>query len=164
MKKAGMELKNIRGFTLVEVIVVLIILGIVAAVATVTLFSTDTYATKSQVAMVKAHLRYAQARSIHSGSSWGINFAAGTKSYDGREYSNYWLFTGSNAAAAISFQVEDDSKYMVVFSDGSIGIWPLSIGEETVTFDKWGSPGLTNITISTDGGDIVVTKNTGYID
>ena len=164
MKKAGMELKNIRGFTMVEVIVVLIIVGIVAAIATTTLFSTDTYATKSQVAMVKAHLRYAQARSMHSDSSWGINFA-GTRSYDGRTYSNYWLFTDSDDTAPVSFQVEDDSKYVVVFSDGSVGTWPLSISTvTTVAFDEWGNPGSSSITISTNGGDIVVTQNTGYID
>jgi len=157
-------LRDSRAFTLVEVITVLIIIGIVTGVAVVTLFSTDTYTTKSQLAIVKAHLRYAQARAIHSDSAWGINFA-GTRSHDGRTYSNYWLFTGGDDETPVKFQVEDDSRYVVVFSDGSVGVWPLVIGTTaTVEFDEWGSPGSSSITIPTDAGGIVITQNTGYID
>ncbi len=151
-------------FTMVEVIVVLIVIGLITGVAAVTLFSTDPSTMKSQLGMVKAHIRFAQARAIHSDSAWGINFA-GTRSYDGRTYSNYWLFTGGDDATPVRFQVEDDSRYVVVFSDGSVGTWPLAISTvATVTFDEWGSPGAASVTISTDTGDIVVTKNTGYID
>jgi len=153
-----------RGFTMVEVMAVVIVIGIVAGIAAVRLTSTDTYAVKSQLAMVKAHLRYAQARAIHSNTAWGINFA-GTRSHDGRIYSNYWLFTDGDDETPVPFQVEDDSRYVVVFSDGSVGVWPLAIGTvAAVEFDEWGSPGSTSVTIATDAGDIVITKNTGYID
>lgn len=153
-----------RAFTMVEVIAVLIVIGIVTGIAVMTLFSTDTYTAKSQLALVKAHLRYAQARAIHSDSAWGINFA-GTRNHDGRTYSNYWLFTGGDDATPVRFQVEDDSRYVVVFSDGSVGVWPLVISTTaTVEFDEWGSPGSTSVTIPTDAGGIVITKNTGYID
>ncbi|MDD5723906.1 MAG: hypothetical protein PHY29_09265, partial [Syntrophales bacterium] len=93
LQRAG--LRDSRAFTTVEVIAVLIIIGVMVGIAVVTFFSTDTYATKSQLAMVEAHLRYAQARAIHSDSAWGINFA-GPRSYNGRTYSNYWLFTGGD--------------------------------------------------------------------
>ena len=157
-------LRNSRGFTMVEVIAVLIVIGIMTGVAAVTLFSTDDYATKSQLVMVEAHLRYSQGRAIHSDSAWGINFA-GTRSHDGRTYSNYWLFTDGDDTTPVRFQVEDDSRNVVVFSDGSVGVWPLVISTTaTVEFNEWGSPGSTNVTISTDAGNIVVTKNTGYID
>jgi len=156
--------RNSSAFTMVEVIVVLILIGIMTGVAVVTILSTDDYATKPQLVMVKAHLRFAQARAIHSDSACGINFA-GTRSYDGRTYSNYWFFTGGDDATPVRFQVEDDSRYVVVFSDGSVGTWPLAISTvATVEFDEWGSPGAASVTISTDAGDIVVTKNTGYID
>ena len=157
-------LRNSRGFTMVEIIAVLIVIGIMTGVAAMTIFSTDDYATKSQFAMVKAHLRHAQARAIHSDSVWGINFA-GTRSHDGRTYSNYWLFTDGDDTTPIGFQVEDDSRNVVVFGDGSVGVWPLTIRTvAAVEFNEWGSPGSTNVTIETDAGDIVVTKNTGYID
>jgi len=153
-----------RAFTVIEVLATLILISIVTGIAMVTLLSKDTYATKSQLAMVKAHLRYAQARAIHSDSPRGINFA-GTRSHNGRTYSHYWLFAGGDDATPVRFQVEDDSEYVVVFSDGSVGTWPLVISTvATVEFDAWGSPGATAVTISTDAGDIVVTKNTGYID
>lgn len=162
LRKAG--LGDRRAFTMVEVITVLIVIGIVTGIAVVTLFSTDTYTTKSQLAVVKAHLRYAQARAIHSDAAWGINFA-GTRNHDGRTYSNYWLFTGGDDATPVRFQVEDDSRYVVVFSDGSVGVWPLVISTTTaVEFDEWGSPGSTSVTIATDAGNIVITKTTGYID
>ena len=153
-----------HGFTMVEVITVLIIVGIVVAIAVVGFLSTDTHATKSQFEMVKAHLRYAQARAMHSNSAWGVNFS-GTRSYDGRTYSNYWLYTDEDTTTPVRFQVEDDSRYIVVFSDGSVGVWPLTIGTATtVEFDKWGSPGSSTITITTNAGDILITRNTGYID
>lgn len=162
LRRAG--LTGSRGFTMVEIIVVLIVIGIVVGIAAVRLTSTDTYAIQSQLVMVKAHLRYAQARAIHSNTAWGINFA-GTRSHDGRIYSNYWLFTDGDDETPVPFQVEDDSRYVVVFSDGSVGVWPLTIDTNTaVEFDEWGSPGSTSVTIATDAGDIVITKNTGYID
>ncbi len=160
-------LRDNRAFTMLEVIAVLILIGILTGVATVTLFSTDDYTTTSQLAMVKAHLRYAQARAIHSGSTWGVKFAAAKTSYDGRLYSKYWLFIDPVEGSPIVLQGADDSRYVVVFGDGSVGVWPLDITPPsglTVKFDKWGSPGPANVTISTDAGTISVTKNTGYID
>ncbi len=159
-----LPLINNRAFTAIEIIAVLIIIGILGGIAVVKLLSTDTYAANSQLAMVKAHIRYAQARAIHSNRPWGINFA-GTRTHEGRNYSNYWLFTDGDNESPVGFQPEDDSDYVVIFSDGSVGVWPLSIETATtVEFDEWGSPGSTSVTIATDTGNIVITKNTGYVD
>lgn len=155
-----------RAFTILEVIAALIIIGIMAGIAVTAFFSTDTYTAKSQIELVKAHLRYAQSRAIHSHSAWGwgINFA-GTRNHAGRTYSTYWLYTNGDDSTPVRFQVEDDYRHVVVFSDGAVGIWPLVIGAVTkVEFDKWGSPGSSTITIPTSEGGIVITRNTGYID
>jgi len=149
---------------MIEIIVVLVVIGLVSGFAAMAIRSTDTHSTRSQLAMVKSHLRYAQARAIHSDRAWGINFS-GTRSHEGRTYSTYWLFTDGDAATPVSFQVEDDARYVVVFSDGSVGTWPLEISTvAAVEFDEWGSPGAASVTIATSAGDIVVTRNTGNIE
>jgi len=101
----GMRATGVRGsggFTMIEIIVVLVFIGLVTGFATMAIRSTDTHSTRSQLAMVKSHLRYAQARAIHSDAAWGINFS-GTRSHEGRTYSNYWLFTNGDAGTPVSF-------------------------------------------------------------
>ena len=64
--------RNQSGFTLIEVVAVLIIIGIVAAVAMTRATSTRDYDIISQVEAVKAHLRLAQFRATSSNSAHGV--------------------------------------------------------------------------------------------
>ena len=61
-----------RGFTLIEVMSALIIIGIVSAIAVSRFGISDTeLIIRSEV--VKSHLRYAQLRAMNSESVWGIS-------------------------------------------------------------------------------------------
>jgi MSHA pilin protein MshC len=153
MQRTLKSLKKGDGFTMVEVITVLLIIGIIAVVAVVRLSSTSTYDLTSQVEVLKVHLRLAQARAMSAGSPWGICFSSPT---------TYYLFEGAGSTTPVIIPGENSSTVdltakksaLTVNSTGSI---------PRVTFDKYGSPGSANLTIITGGGDITITKNTGFI-
>lgn len=77
---------NQRGFTLIEIIVVLLLLGVLAAVA-ISKYSTNNITAATEADVFKASLRYAQQRAMGDISTWGISIAA-----DGLSYS---LFTNN---------------------------------------------------------------------
>jgi prepilin-type N-terminal cleavage/methylation domain-containing protein len=138
-----------KGFTLLEVITILVIIGIIAAVAFSRVSSTANYGVIGELDKVKSHLRYAQGRAIRTDSPWGIRFDSST---------TYWLFQDTDIPAnRKTFAGEDTNQ--VTLSKLSITSAPL-----TITFtSKFGSPGAADITIATSGGNITVTANTGFV-
>lgn len=139
------------GFTMIEVVAVLVILGIVAAVAAVTMSGTSAYDLASQLEVVKGHLRLAQSRAMGSGIPWGINFSTTT---------TYNLFQGTATTTAIQLPGEDSATISLTDKKSELTI---TSAPQTVTFDAYGSPGTTTVTVTTNGGSITVTKNTGFI-
>jgi len=153
----NMLCKNNRGFTLIELISVLLIIGIVAAVV-VSRAGTGNNEVIARIEVVKSHLRYAQSRAMNSELIWGIQFSS----------SSYWLFKDSNINNKVTFPAEDSDT--VNMSSG------MSVGTEIVSFDSWGKPytdaaGQTSqpndrtITFlpSLTNHAIIITKNTGFI-
>lgn len=146
-----------RGFTMIELVAVLVILGIVAAVVAVRMYSTSAYDLASQVEAVKGHLRYAQTRAMNSNQVvWGINFNSAT---------TYYLFQGVGSTTALQIPGEDITTINLVTKKSGLTITPVR-----VTFNEFGSPcdaggvPLTvDATITTNGGNIIVTRNTGFI-
>ena len=78
------HLKNARGFTLIEMISVILILGIIAAVA-VPSFDKSSIEASTWAATIETDIRYAQelalSRNPALGSPITINFSTGTNSY-----------------------------------------------------------------------------------
>ena len=138
------------GFTLFEIIMVLLLLGVISYVAATRLFSDDAPTQVAELELVKSHLRYAQARAMNSESSWGIRFATSTR---------YWLFKEPSDSTVIRLPgVESADGVMDL---GSIEVTPTSGNK--ITFDSFGSPGTATIVLSTTAGNITVTKTTGFI-
>lgn len=138
------------GFTLFEIIMVLLLLGVISYVAATRLFSDDAPTQVAELELVKSHLRYAQARAMNSESSWGIRFATSTR---------YWLFKEPSDSTVIRLPgVESADGVMDL---GSIQVTPPSGNK--ITFDSFGSPGTATIVLSTTAGNITVTKTTGFI-
>ena len=68
----------VNGFTTIEVIAVLIIVGVIAAVVVSRFTGTSTYSVPSVAEQLKNHLRYAQTRAMNSNVIWGIHFIDST--------------------------------------------------------------------------------------
>jgi MSHA pilin protein MshC len=152
-----MDIKNNHGFTWIELIVVMVILGIISAFVAGSLMSSDTeLAARTEV--IKTHLRYAQSRSMNSNTIWYIQLSS----------NSYSLYKKGDAVPKL---LPGGDSPTITLPGG------MSISSGTVSFDEWGKP-FTDIadpptaqgtdrtlTVSDSSGsrDIIVTKNTGFI-
>ena len=144
------RLKNSKGFTLIEVIAVLVILTIVSAVILSRGSSTGDYDVKSRAEAIKSHIRYAQSQAMATGSILGIYI---------QDSKHYYLFKGTTATM-VSLPGADSNPVFLGTSGPS-----LSTG--TISFDAMGAPsGVASVTVSMSGVPselITITQNTGYI-
>jgi prepilin-type N-terminal cleavage/methylation domain-containing protein len=147
------RLGNNRGFTLIEVIAVLIIIAIISAVAISRGIGTDTVSLQAEVDTFKGHLRYAQSLAMNDLSpvKWGISYA------------------GINAKGEYTYQLVKDplgtsaftSPYSLPNESGSIhAVSKPFTASGTVLFDEWGRP-TGSATIG--GQSIIITAETGFI-
>lgn len=139
---------NPAGFTLIEVIAILTIIGIISAVAITKLSSTASYSVMSEADIVKSHLRYAQLRAMSDEVPWGISFTAGS-----------YTLLKNGVTATTNLPNENSATHNLQ------GVVTITSGAgTTVSYDNWGSPGNANKVIILSGSEtITVTKNTGFI-
>ena len=158
MKRACKIHINHRGFTMIEIVVVLIILAIVTTVIAYrpTTTSNDLIA---QMEILKSHLRYAQIRAMNDTVSWGIRIP---------NNNSYLLYT-NNSQATSQLPGETAQTHTLptdVTITGGVGT--------TYNFNEWGTPvdaagtaiaSSQTITLSqgTTTGNITITRNTGYV-
>lgn len=147
-------LKNPQGFTIIEIIALLMIIGVLSAVAISRVSATDTYSLTSEVETLKAHLRFAQARALSDDVSWGISLTT-----------NSYTLLKNGATAPYNLPNENSATHTL--QNGA----SITSGTVSIAFDKWGrpidslgNPVTTNIPITISGSHtITVTKNTGFI-
>ena len=156
--------KHDRGFTLIEIVAVLIVIGIIGTAVTISsVYSTSANNPAAQAEVIKGHLRYAQARAMNSDVVWGIHFDS-NKTYKLFTYDTsltYLLLPGESSETK---NLED----MTLSPSGNV----------YVAFDSWGkpytytgappvtfslAPSDINITVNNSESAIVITKNTGFI-
>lgn len=140
-----------EGFTFIEIISVLLILGIISYFVATRLFSGDTPARNAEMDLVKNHLRYAQSRTMNTEKDWGIRFESATK---------YYLFSGDNPSVAVRLPGDESSDGKMTLSAITITNAPTNV---TFLHESTGSPGSTTVVITTTAGNIMITKNTGFI-
>jgi MSHA pilin protein MshC len=143
-----------RGFTLIELIAVMVIMMVVLFVAAGRVYFGQTEQ-NTQVEMVKAHLRYAQAKAMADTVKWGIKFNGST----------YWLFQ----------EGAEDAPVRMIGSDGPTVAFPAGMSHSGVYgFDDWGKPYRktalgwtahdgTALALGSGMGAVRLTKNTGFI-
>ena len=146
-----MRIENHKGFTFIELIMVLVVATVIAVIAISRLMSSGTELI-AQTDVIKAHLRYAQARAMGSDVIWGIEFQGST----------YSLFKNGNTSDTVTLIGEDSDTLNL----------PSGISaSEIVSFDSWGKP-YSDATGQTDhpggqigtGLSINITPNTGFIE
>ncbi len=138
------------GFTLFEIVMVLLILGIISYFAATRLFSDDVPTQAAELELVKNHLRYAQSRAMNTDSNWGIKFGSSTR---------YWLFKGTEENTVIRLPGVESADGVMELKAIQVSLPP----GNKIAFDSFGSPGTATITLSTTAGGITVTRNTGFI-
>lgn len=149
-------MKDSHGFTIIEMIAILLIIGVLSAVAISKVSATDTYSLTSEVETLKAHLRFAQARAMSHEDSWGISLAT----------DSYTLLKNGTTAP---YKLPNENSATHTFQNGV----SKTSGATIVVFDKWGRPVDTlgnpvtdPIPITLSGSHTItftVTKNTGFI-
>jgi MSHA pilin protein MshC len=143
---------NNRGFTLIETIAVIIIIGILAAVA-ISHSATQSYLVP-EVGNVQTQLRFAQLKALGDDlNTWSIAFTA----------HSYTLgCTAGTGGTCSSTHLPGEIGSTHTFSSSVT-----ATTAPTVTFDSWGSPGTADIPIvlSERGNNTTVTVHayTGYI-
>lgn len=148
--------RSSMGFTVLEIIVVLVLLGILAAVAISRVSHGNDAEIRAAADRLKVHLRHAQGRAMNSDIPWGVHFSG----------NNYWLFFAGNINNRMQFLGEGDSVVAL----------PLAVTPVTVSFDDWGMPYLVadprlataipedaDIVISIGSAAITITAETGFI-
>ena len=163
MKYSG---KHDRGFTMIEIVIVLLLICIIGAAVTISsVYSTSDYNLVSQTEVIKSHLRYAQARAMNADVVWGIHF---------NDNNTYKLFKYDTSLTYVSMPGE--SSNTVTLEDITLS----PNGDNVyVSFDSWGKPytdaaaqtaqaeagGWRDVSVSL-GGDtetISIRNNTGFI-
>lgn len=142
----GMTMPKRKGFTLIEVIAVLVVVAIIAAVVVSRGMSTDAVNLQAEVDTLKSHLRYAQYLAMNDipPNQWGINVGG----------SSYTLVKFDGGAQSSPYRLPNESAATHDFS-------PFSASAVTILFDEWGNPDNTSITLG--GQTITITANTGFI-
>ena len=142
--------RNSSGFTMIEVIAVLVILAIVSAVVTSRGMATDDAKLQAEVDTLKGHIRFAQYRAMNDLPTvqWGISLGG----------SNYTLVRVP-ADATINRNLPGESSDTHTFASG---VTASVTGDNPILFNDWGSPG-TAATVTMGGKAIAITANTGFI-
>jgi MSHA pilin protein MshC len=148
-----------RGFTIIEIIAVLLLIGILSAVVFSRLTSSREVDLKVKAEQVKGHIRYAQMRAMNtSASDETCNAPVGMAATGGK----YYMFINCNI----------NSKVALPGAESSDGVdLPAGSTFPTFSFDTWGRPYASNngtgtstsIGLSIGGEAITITQNTGYV-
>lgn len=160
--------RNDKGFTLIEVIAVLAILGIIAAIILSRGDFSAEATVKSSAEALKGHIRFAQMMALNSdapncAASVGMVLSGG----------GYSMFTITGPTDCTS------APALLPGASGTAGITlpaGITVTAATFSFDRWGRPHLNadgtgnsvtiTLTMASAAGPtetITVTKNTGFV-
>ena len=143
-------MKRMAGFTLVELVMTLVILGILAAIAVPRFFETSIFQSRGFADQVQASLRYAQKIAIAQHRFTCVAFTL----------NSITLSTGATAACGtLLVSPTGDASYVITAPAGIVfGALPTNFN-----FDALGRPSI-NQTITVGGATnpIIVEAETGY--
>jgi len=147
-----MKVKNNHGFTILEIAAVLVVIGILIAVAVsrITATGNELYTERD---LLKSNLRFVQFRALSNNTdaatTWGISFSGGS-----------YKLQKNGADTTVYFPSDNDATHTLT---GNVTV---SI-PSSVTYNYWGSPGTADITVTLNQGtqttSFTITRSTGFI-
>lgn len=157
--------KGSKGFTLIEVIAVLLLVAILSVVIYSRGSSSQEAEVNAKAEALKGHIRFVQMRTMNSDPAAGCNSAFGMAS-DG---TRYFMFKNCNTATKVSLPGADSVAGIKLPTYGANSI-------STFSFDKWGRPYASDngpgaswtgtsatINLTIGGKTVTITKNTGFV-
>ena len=121
------------GFTLVEIMVVLVVIAIVVAVAAPYVVSTKDLQVISATRMIAADLQYAQSLAITSQSQTTVSFNSGNESYSLTNESGSVIHPMTKSDYVVNFSTLGGFEHLNIVSANFNG-------SSSVSFDSLGSP------------------------
>ena len=151
----------LTGFTLIEVMIVLVILGIIAAIAVPMYTSAASVQLSVAADMIASDLEYAKSMAISTGKTYQVVFDTAAESYSIKD----------NAGNKIDHPVHIGIKYDVSFASDSrlnkVDIVSTTFGASaTIKFDYLGSPDNGGTVLLRAEGNpmtVIIESVTGYI-
>jgi prepilin-type N-terminal cleavage/methylation domain-containing protein len=156
--------RKIRAFTLVEILVVVTILGIAAAIIVPQMGSRGDLTAAAAARLIMADLIYAQNRAISTQTKHYVKFTTSSPQ-------SYRLVTSVTPLVDITQPITKASQYLVTLgANGSPGLTNVSLGtvsfegKTTIAFDELGvpyyyDPGTNTTTaLTTSGGSTIQVK------
>ena len=152
---------HFRGFTLIELIIVVVIISIAALTAIPMMSSAAGMQIRSAANMITADLEYAKSMAISRGQNYSVRFDQNTESYQVEDQGN----------SVIPHPVKKGFDYIVDFGNDTrlnrVDITGANFsGNPDVEFDSLGSPdsgGTVSLQAGTTTMTITVEPITGYI-
>ena len=157
-------IKN-KGFTLIEVIAVLVVIAIISSIVIVRAMNTDSDLV-TQIYVIKSHIRYAQSRAMASGDIYGIESTGST----------YYLFSPDTGT---KIRLPGEELDIVTLSDKGvdsmdifkISFEPVTAGDGNkyqVGWPYWngsllGGNETRSIKVGTQNNAITIIGVTGYV-
>lgn len=114
------------GMTMMELVVVLVIMGILAAVVVGRFMTFDEGRLYAQEAVIATHIRYAQTRAMKYAAFWGAA-SSGTQ---------FWVFNGTDPGNSANWvNLPGASSTPITLADNDIAMTAF-----TLLFDQYGRP------------------------
>ena len=120
--------RDSRGFTLIEIVVVMVLISIIAAAVFSRSIATDQMNFRSQFDKIRNQVRYPQSIAMKRNQWWGFTCDTNTK--------HYWIFTGTNKDDAAN------QRHLPGQEDIKISLNDLGVAMDsfTVVFNGYGIP------------------------
>jgi len=115
--------RNSRGFTIIEIVVVLVLISIIAAATFRRSITTDQMNFVSQYDKIQNQVRYPQSMAMKRGTEWGFTCDA----------NDYWIFSGTNKDNGSKLPGQEVIK--ISLADLGVTMDPF-----TVIFNSYGIP------------------------
>ena len=120
------SIRNYHGFTIIEIVVVLVLISIIAAAVFQRSITTDQMNFMSQYDKIRNQVGYPQSMAMKRGEWWGFS----------SDTNDYWIFTGTDKTN-VSNDVRLPGHEQALISLSDLGV---NMDGFTVIFDEYGRP------------------------